>query len=106
MRRLKAVSRQIVATVLYRFGILLMISRICRPCTSERLVKASAAVFPWIQKRTARPIHILMYHGIDDRESPFLPPAPVEQFRNHLQYLSSYCHVLSLEEAVERMQKA
>ena len=102
--RLKSVIFSTVGLLLYRAGFFVLLNRLV-DLVQKQSSQNEADGFPWIQKRTARPVHILMYHGIDDAWSPFLPPIPVQQFRNHLEYLATYCHVLGLDEAVERIQR-
>ncbi len=91
-----------VGKLLYHLGFFALLNRLV-DCKQRKCSERQLLGFPWVQKRRSRPIQILMYHGIDDAWSPFLPPVPISRFRNHLEYLATYCHVLTLEEAVERL---
>ncbi|MGB0909849.1 MAG: polysaccharide deacetylase family protein [Nitrospirales bacterium] len=102
MSLMKSIGYRAVA-MLYAVGFFSLLNRwvdhVQIKTTEDKTLK-----FPWVQKRKSRPVQILMYHGIDDAWSPFLPPTPIHQFKSHLDYLSAYCHVLTLEEAVERLK--
>ena len=104
MNRLKSIGFRAVGMFLYHVGLFVLINhwvdRVQKKSTEKKRLS-----FPWIQKRKSRPVQILMYHGIDDAWSPFLQPEPICMFRNHLQYLATYCNVLALEEAVERIER-
>ncbi len=104
MGKLKSIGSRIVAALLHRVGLFALIVR-CVDNVQKKPTQSEQLGFPWIQKRRSRPVQILMYHGIDDAISPFLSPVPVRQFRNHLQYLATYCNVLALEDAVERIRR-
>ncbi|GJL54374.1 MAG: polysaccharide deacetylase [Nitrospirales bacterium] len=103
MGALKSLGIKAIGALLHRMGILALISR-CVDVVQKSSASATDVHFPCVQKRSSRPIQILMYHGIGDERSPFLGPAPIRGFTNQLRYLAEYCHVLDLEEAVERMQ--
>lgn len=104
MRRLKSLGFRAVGAFLYRVGFFMLINQLVDRVQKKTSQKEQLN-FPWIQKRKSRPVQILMYHGIDDAWSPFLPPVPIRRFRNHLEYLANYCNVLPLEEAVERIRR-
>ena len=60
--------------------------------------------FILLQKRTLRSLQIVMYHGVSDLPTPFLPTTSVHTFRSHMRYLARHCHVLDLCEAVEQLK--
>ena len=103
MSKLRSVGFKVIGTLLHRVGVLALISR-CVDCVQKKSVRKEHLHFPRIQKRLSRPVQILIYHGIDDAWSPFLGPSPIRGFKNHLGYLATYCNVLDLEEAVERIK--
>ncbi|MCA9471145.1 MAG: polysaccharide deacetylase family protein [Nitrospirales bacterium] len=103
MDRWKAIGLRVLGLCLYRVGLFLLLTRWVDR-VQKKSTETHALSFPCVQKRTLNPVQILMYHGISDAWSPFLPTEPIELFRNHLQYLSTYCNVLTLDEATERMK--
>ena len=61
--------------------------------------------FPFIKRRLVRSFQILMYHGIDGAPTPFLPTLGRKAFENQMEYLSSHCQVIGLDEIVARMKE-
>ncbi len=70
----------------------------------QRTTEAGHIQFPFVQKRVQRSVPIVLYHGVSNEPSPYLPTTSVDVFRSHMQYLADYCHVLDLQDAVERMK--
>jgi peptidoglycan/xylan/chitin deacetylase (PgdA/CDA1 family) len=60
-------------------------------------------IFPFFKKRTSNNIQILTYHRINNDNDPFFTGIPVNIFESQMRYISSFFHVLSLEEALERI---
>ena len=93
----------ILANIFYRLGLLKLIT-----CLVDRVQQRKGQdghiQFPFFQKRVLRTLQILMYHGVSDEESPYLPSTATQVFRSHMEYLARYCHVLDLQEAIERME--
>lgn len=70
----------------------------------QRRSQSGVITFPFVQKREHRSVQIVLYHGVSDASTPYLPTTSVDVFQNHVQYLANYCHVLDLHDAVERME--
>jgi len=62
-------------------------------------------VFPYITKRVNNNFQILTYHRVNDEEDLFFGGMPINIFSLQMEYASTHYHVLSLVEAVERMER-
>lgn len=61
-------------------------------------------VWPYIKRRRNANVHLLAYHRVSDECDSFLPPMPIKMFETQMTYLATYCNVLNLDEAVERIK--
>ena len=61
-------------------------------------------VWPYIKRRRNANVHLLAYHRVSDACDSFLPPMPIKMFETQMAYLATYCNVLNLDEAVERIK--
>ena len=68
-------------------------------------MKSGKFVFPYIAKRKANNLQILLYHRVNDEKDHFFEGVPVDIFSQQMEYLSSYFHILPLVEAAERMKR-
>ncbi len=103
LEKIKSRSFKLFADIVYGVGLLRLIAQLVDRLQPRKGL-AGHKKFPFIQKRVARSVQILMYHGVGDERSPYLPTTSIRVFQNHMQYLAKYCHVLDLQHAVERME--
>ena len=99
----KSQTIKILANLFYRLGFLKIMNRLVDR-VQQRKGKEGYIQFPFIQRRVSRTLQILMYHGVSDAESPYLPSTSTHVFQTHMQYLAKSCHVLDLQEAIERIE--
>ena len=102
-RKIKRLGFRTLAEILYSTGLLRLIGQLVDRIQLRKGDEGQAS-FPFIQKRMSRSLKILMYHGVSDAASPYLPCTSTQVFQSHMQYLAQYCHVLDLEEAIERIE--
>ena len=67
--------------------------------------EGDSVVFPYIKRRKAKNIQILIYHRVNDDKDPFFPATPIEVFKKQMYYLVSNFNICALEEAVERLKR-
>jgi peptidoglycan/xylan/chitin deacetylase (PgdA/CDA1 family) len=60
--------------------------------------------FPFLKRSRGRNLQILSYHRVSDQRDSFLPALGVRRFEAQMEYLASDFRVLSLEEAVARLE--
>ena len=58
-----------------------------------------------IRARDSRNLQILIYHRVNDDGDLFFPGMPRRVFEQQMRYLAGRCHVLRLDEAVNRMRE-
>jgi peptidoglycan/xylan/chitin deacetylase (PgdA/CDA1 family) len=61
-------------------------------------------VFPFVQRKRARNLQILVYHRVNDQGDSFFPAVPMDQFAAQMEYLAANCFPCPLEEAVQRLK--
>jgi peptidoglycan/xylan/chitin deacetylase (PgdA/CDA1 family) len=71
-----------------------------QPCVNED----GRLIFPFIKRRQAKNIQILIYHRVNDDNDPFFPALPVDIFARQMEYLASFFNICSLEDAIERIK--
>ena len=103
LRQIKSRGFKFCADLIGGAGLLRLISLLVGRL-EQRTTEVGHIQFPFIQKRVQRSMQIVLYHGVSNEPSPYLPTTSVDVFRNHMQYLADYCHVLDLQDAVERME--
>jgi peptidoglycan/xylan/chitin deacetylase (PgdA/CDA1 family) len=97
-----------------RRKLLSLLSAILRSTGLLRLIAATANrfkakternryKFPFVKRANTRDVQILVYHRVNDDNDPFFRGTPVNIFARQMQYLAETYHVISLEEAVERI---
>src|SRR5215467_4075836 len=64
----------------------------------------SRIIFPYIKKRTTKNFQILTYHRVNDDNDPFFTGMKIDTFEKHMEYLSDYYDIMSLEEIIDRMK--
>lgn len=101
--KIKSRSFKFLADIVCGMGLLRLIARLVDRLQPRR-GRTGHVQFPFIQKRAARSVQILMYHGVSDESSPYLPTTSIRVFQSHMQYLAEYCHVLDLQDVVERIE--
>jgi peptidoglycan/xylan/chitin deacetylase (PgdA/CDA1 family) len=93
------------AVILFSSGTLSLINRFVNSFQTKNN-EAGTLSFPFIKKRTSRNLQILGYHRVNDEEDPLFPAVPVRVFERQMEYLAANCCPISLDEAVEGLQKS
>jgi peptidoglycan/xylan/chitin deacetylase (PgdA/CDA1 family) len=75
------------------------LARCLRPLEARR-DEAGVLSFPFVRRRRARRLQILVYHRVNDERDAYWPATPVRDFRAHMEHLASHCAVLPLDAAV------
>jgi peptidoglycan/xylan/chitin deacetylase (PgdA/CDA1 family) len=60
--------------------------------------------FPFLQKKTAKNVQILLYHRVNDDQDPFFPAVPTDRFEAQMEYLAGHYFTSSLQEVLERLK--
>lgn len=67
--------------------------------------EAKTPGFPFVCRRRAQNLQILLYHRVNDEYDPFFPAVPVAVFARQMDYLASRFHFCPLEEALARLRQ-
>src|SRR5262245_24688944 len=60
--------------------------------------------FPYIKRRDSKNFQILTYHRINNDNDQFFTGMRVDIFEKHIEYLSNYYNILSLEDMINCMK--
>jgi peptidoglycan/xylan/chitin deacetylase (PgdA/CDA1 family) len=67
--------------------------------------ETGAAVVPFVGKRRGGALQILIYHHINDEQDPLFPATPIPVFERQMAHVARHYHVLSLDDAVQRLRQ-
>lgn len=56
-----------------------------------------------LERRSRPTLRIVYYHRINDENDPFLPSMPVGKFEEHIRFLAKHYRILSVREALHRL---
>jgi peptidoglycan/xylan/chitin deacetylase (PgdA/CDA1 family) len=97
-------AARLAAEAIYRSGALGPLNRLANRFEPFRRETGDLA-FPYVRRRRARTLQILLYHRVSDDPGPFLPATPLAVFRTQVALLSERCTILPLDEAAERLAR-
>jgi peptidoglycan/xylan/chitin deacetylase (PgdA/CDA1 family) len=104
LSRIRSRLFNLIAAALYRFGAARLLHYVANryqlQWASRRGGKKVA-----IRARASRNLQILIYHRVNDDGDLFFPGVPSRVFEQQMKYLAGQCHVLRLDEAVNRMKE-
>lgn len=93
---------KVVVWILYKSRMLELFKQFSARFQPKKL-KGKLA-FPFLQKKMARNVQILLYHRVNDDQDPFFPAVPTNRFQAQMEYLAEHYLPSSLQEALERLK--
>ena len=91
-----------IARVLFYTGVLNLFNRFVNKFEYNKNEEGKLG-FPFVKRRKAGNVQILVYHRVNDDSDAFFPGTPIDVFKNQMEYLAANFNICSLDEAVERM---
>jgi peptidoglycan/xylan/chitin deacetylase (PgdA/CDA1 family) len=91
-----------IARVLFYTGVLNLFNRFANKFEYNKNEEGKLG-FPFVKRRKAGNVQILVYHRVNDDSDAFFPGTPIEVFKNQMEYLAENFNICSLDSAVEKM---
>lgn len=82
---------------------------LCRWLADRFVVRrglTGAIAAPFVARRQGGALQILTYHRVNDEQDPLFPATPIQVFDRQMMHLKRHYRVISLDEAVEQLQRS